>query len=262
MKKAIITLIMFQIFNIINVINAQQSFEILIPEYPPFTSSTNSEALWCELIQKAFKTENISVTWKTMPLNRMKAQVTVGESIAFVNSRLVLSEKELNQVLLSENSLIYADVVAFYSIRKYPNGIGLNRPEDLRDKYVGTILGTGSTVVMEKAGVRQSKAQDLKGLMNMQRVRRTDVFALADLTGVKALKEYMPDSMNDYKYESIYTSPIDLIFSKKHPKSKFLQKVFENGLNSIKEDGTYMTILKKYYPGGKINRNVLPVDMR
>nr|NJM02385.1 amino acid ABC transporter substrate-binding protein [Desulfobacula sp.] len=134
------------------------------------------------------------------------------------------------------------------------------RPGDLKNRTVGVVRGTGSVSVLQKAGANLDIANNKDLLMEKLVHGRYDIAVVADLTGLYSLQSL--NRLGDYGYEPLYRSPLDLMFSKKHPDSAGLKEKFNSGLNKIKEDGTFMKILRKYYPNGQVNKEALPQDMR
>ena len=165
--------------------------------------------------------------------------------------------------MLNPEPFIFADVVAFYSTQRFKQGLGLKAPSDLKSFNPGVIRGTGSVAVLTNAGVTMDVSDNLEFLIKKLDLARVDSAVVADQTGLDALKTFLPPNrVSQYSFESVYSSPIDLIFSSTHKDGTLLQALFQEGMAKIKTDGTYLSILRKYYPGSVINRNVLPKDMR
>jgi ABC-type amino acid transport substrate-binding protein len=259
MKRVIAVLVVFIFGALFSFAN--ETIELLTTEYEPFCG-VKGNTMWCELVNTAFAREGIDIKWKSYPQDREKSMVSDGKSVAFLSGTLVVSQDEKSNFIINENPLIYLNVVAFFSKEKYPTGLGIKNAGDLKGKTVGVILGTGSVSVLQKAGVTIEGAAD-KGVLIKKLVgERYDIAVVGDLTGLDTLQEYFPDKVGIYKYELVYNSPIDLIFSKKYPDSIVIKNKYDSGISKIKADGTYMKILAKYYPKGNINKNNLPKDMK
>ena len=132
----------------------------------------------------------------------------------------------------------------------------------MKGKTVGVVQGTGSVTVLGKAGVDIDQTPNMSQLIRKLVAGREDIAVIADLTGLYALKELFPDQVDAYGYEVVYSSPIDLVFSKKNPRASDLLNRYNSGIAKIKADGTFMKILARYYPKGQVNRSTLPKDMR
>ena len=257
MKPLIMTFFMF--FFTVSMGFADATVEILTSEYQPYSGITGP-ALGCELLNAAFARKGVQVKWKILPQDRQKGMVAAGISIAFAQSIRVVSQAEKTDFIFNDAPYLYLNVVAFYPKTKYPQGLGLKGPDDLKHKTVGVVRGTGSISILQKAGANLDVANDKDLLMKKLIHGRYDIAVVADLTGLYALKTL--NKVNQYGYAPLYSSPLDLIFSKKNPESADMRTKFISGLKQIKADGTYMAILRKYYPNGQINKETLPEDMR
>jgi ABC-type amino acid transport substrate-binding protein len=240
---------------------ANETVNLLTGEYQPFCGASG-DTMWCEIINSAFAKEGVTVAWQGSTQDREKAAVADGSSVAFLSGTLVVGQDEKPLFVMNENPLIYVSIVAFYTKGKYPAGLGLKSAGDLKGKNVGVVRGTGSVSVLQKADVSIDVANTADLLMKKLAAGRDDVAAVADLVGLYSLQQAYPDKLGDYKYELLYNSPIDLIFSKKNPDSVRIKGLYDAGISQIKKDGTFMSILAKYYPRGQINRNILPKDLQ
>ncbi len=256
MKRLMIVL--FALFFIIPFSFAEE-VEILTSEYQPY-SGVSGPAMGCELINAALLKEGITVKWTILPQERQKVMVAAGTNIAMAQSPLVISQAEKPDFILNDNPYLFLSVVAFYPKAKYPSGLGLKSIADLKGKTVGAVRGTGSVALLQNAGAKLDLADDKDILMNKMVSGRYDIAVIADLTGLYSLKAL--NKINEYAYEPLYNSPLDLIFSKKNPASEDLRKKYNSGLAKIKADGTFMKILAKFYPNGQINKDTLPKDLK
>lgn len=239
---------------------AAEKVELLTTEYSPFCSEKGG--MWCDLVNAAFAREGVEVTWKGYPQDREKTLVADGTNVAFLSGTLVISQEEKPSFTLNENPLIYASIVAFFPKAKYPSGLGVKAPADLKGKTVGVVRGTGSVSVLQTAGANLDMADDKDLLIRKLEAGRYDIAVIADLTGLGSLQSLFPDKINNYKYELVYNSPIDLIFSKKAPNAAGLKAKYDSGIAKIKADGTFLKILARYYPNGQINKSILTKDMQ
>jgi polar amino acid transport system substrate-binding protein len=238
-----------------------QTVELMTTEYEPFCG-TKGNTMWCELINTAFAREGVDVKWTSYPQDREKLLVSEGTKVAFLSGTLVVAQSERSNFIMNENPLIYLNVVAFFPKDKYSSGLGIKSSADLKGKTVGAIQGTGSISVLQKAQATLDPSPDKDLLIKKLIAGRYDIAVVGDLTGLDTLQELAADKAGAYKYESVYNSPIDLIFSAKSPDTMALKKKYDSGIAKIKADGTFMKILAKYYPKGDINKNILPKDMQ
>jgi polar amino acid transport system substrate-binding protein len=257
MKRAIIVLFVFLFAAAFDF--ADTTVEILTSEYQPY-SGVQGPAMGCDLIGAALAREGVTVKWTILPQDRQKILVADGTNIAFAQSTLVVKEEEKLHFIFNDAPYLYLSVVAFYPKAKYPTGLGLKGVADLKGKIVGAVRGTGSVLVLQKAGATVDIADDKDLLMKKLVAGRYDIAVIADLTGLYSLQTL--NKIDDFGYEPLYSSPLDLMFSKANPGSVDLKAKYNSGLAKIKADGTFMKILRKYYPNGQVNKDALPKDMR
>jgi polar amino acid transport system substrate-binding protein len=238
-----------------------ETIELLTTEYQPFCGA-KGDTMWCELINTAFAREGIDIKWTSYPQEREKILVSTGTNIAFLSGTLVVTPEEKSSFIMNESPLIYLNVVAFFPKDKYPKGLGLKSENDLKGKTVGVIRGTGSVAKLQKAEAVLDVANDKDQLIQKLVSGRNDIAVVGDLTGLGTFQEQVPEKAGNYKYELVYNSPIDLIFSQKNPRSIEIKTKYDSGIAKIKADGTYMKILAKYYPKGEVNMSNLPKDMQ
>ena len=255
------TIVVFLVTIFSAVLGFAQTAELLDTEYEPFAGAKGN-TLWCEIVNSALAREGVEVKWTSLPNDRAKTKVSDGANVAFLSGTLVVSQAEKPNFLMNDNPLIYLNVIAIYPREKYTAGLGIKSAADLKGKTVGVILGTGSIAVLQKAGAILDIANDKDLLIKKLIAGRYDIAVVGDLVGLDAIQALYPDKVDAYKYESVYNSPIDLIFSAKSPDATELKRKFDSGIAKIKADGTFVKILAKYYPKGQVNRNILPKDMQ
>lgn len=243
-------------------LGAQARTEILITEYPPFMSAGEKPGLWCELAAAALAKEGVKAGFTAQPLDRIKAAVRSGGAVALLNSTLVIAADEASAFLVNPQPYVFAEVVIFYPAARYPAGFRLSSPKDLAGKTVGALRGTGSVAKLTEAGAILELSDDIDSMFKKLGAGRVEMVAVADIAGIEAAKRLLPDGGAGFSYTGFYQSPIDLIFSKGNPEGLVLQGKFKAGLAKIKADGSYLAIVAKYYPAGKINRNILPPELR
>ena len=99
--------------------------------------------------------------------------------------------------------------------------------------------------------VRDIKANDAKLALH-----RIDMFAATELGGWAAIAKQYPNETNNFRMakQQIHSITGDIIFSKDKAQ---LQKEFRLGFQEIKHNGTYLSILKKYYGNRQIPAELL-----
>ncbi len=239
-----------------------QPVVLLAPEYPPFTPSGFRDGIWCELITAAFASQGLEVQWEIYPIARGNMMVRNAERLAIVNSEIAFAADLDTLVFFPTQPFFFVDVVAFYDSRRFPSGLSLREIQKLQNFRVGALRGTGSVQVLTNAGIELELSDSLESMARKLSAGRLDVMILGDLTGLQALSDYLPEQAPFFRFESVYQSPINLIFSVSYSNSRNIAEKYRAGMQAIQADGTYISIVKTYYPEGQLNALVLPPALR
>lgn len=235
---------------------------LLVPDYPPFSPSGTKQGIWCEIVSRAFEVEGIKVTWTIYPIERANMMVRTGSALGVVNSEIAFTHDYGKTVFRGAPPFFWADVVAFYDSRRFPKGLGISSVRDLERYVTGALRGTGSVHVLQDGGIKLQISDSRESLALKLRIGRIDAMILGDLTGLETVKEYISEMEDLVKYESVYQSPINLIFSLQFPGTDVLAEKFRRGLEKIMADGSYLATVRSYYPQGNINPMVVPPNLR
>ena len=241
---------------------AQNTVTVCSVDYQPYTKTELSEGIWAELVNAAFSTAGITAKWEVLPSTRCNEMARNGSALAAFNS-VKTFENDKGLIVIESATMFNIDMVAFYDSRRMPNGLEFDTIKDLGKYQIGLLQGTGSIAVFTNAGVNFQTILSIESMVKMLDKGRLDVIVLGDLVGLYNFKKYAPESVDAFKYKSVYNSPVDLGFSTKFPKYDFYFDKYQEGMKTIKKNGTYMSIFAKHYGGpSKINRNSLAADVK
>jgi polar amino acid transport system substrate-binding protein len=218
--------------------------------------------MFTELVRAAFKAEGLSVNWEVLPPLRCNASTSDGSILADFTSVKTFSNSK-DAVIFPSPAAVNLDIVAFFDTRKLPNGLEFDTVKSLGKYKIGLLAGTGSIAVFKNAGVNFETILEVETMVKMLDAGRVDAIVLGDLVGLYNLRKLFPESAKAFKYKSVYSSPVDLGFSTKAPNYRTYFDKYQEGMRTIKKNGTYMDIFAKYYGGpSKINKNALAEDMK
>ena len=175
---------------------SQETVELLTTEYEPFCG-VRGNTMWCDLVNAAYAREGINVRWLSFPQDREKAMVSAGMNAAFLSGTLVVTRDERPGFIMNDEPMIYASIVAFFPREKFPAGLRLKSPGDLKGNVVGVLLGTGSVNVLGAAGVAIDGAPDKDILMEKLVAGRENFAVIADLVGLYTLQALFPDRVDE-----------------------------------------------------------------
>lgn len=241
---------------------AQNAVTVCSVDYQPYTKSDLGEGIWAEIVNAAFKTAGVTAKWEVLPSTRCNEMARNGLVLAAFNSVKTFEDSK-DLIVFESPTMFNIDMVAFYDSRKMPKGVEFATIQELGKYKIGLLQGTGSIAVFTKAGVSFETILSIESMVRMLDAGRVDVIVLGDLVGLYNFKKYVPQSAAAFKYKSVYSSPVDLGFSTKAADYKSYFDKYQEGMKTIKKNGTYMSIFAKYYGGPSlINRNSLAADVK
>lgn len=222
-------------------------------EYPPVMDSNKEHGgLMGEIVTAAFHEVNVETDLVYYPAKRVLLNfIGKTEYIACVGPISLIdrqSEKEQHQVIRVPPLIDIIMVLTYY---KPTHG---NKPttfEDLSELSgfrVGTILGSNTIPLLQKAGIKISEAS-IESQIRMLKAGRIDFAAVGILTGSNLIAHLYPDHKKDFAIirKPIMDLPTSIYFNKNHPKGDEYADKFRTGLKAILENGQYVKILEKYY---------------
>lgn len=198
-----------------------------------------------EIIIAAYESIGIKVRYNIYPYARVLRLVSTGQYVAGFN--VPLDEESKERYLLGEEPL-YDAVSAYYQHSQSPliakksqqlnNGrvIGVVRGYGYGDHYL-KLRNEGRIIEL----VSNSESSNLK----MLSAGRMDATIIYDKTANILLKQLKLEHVVEYAFINDST-PIYLAFSKVHPKGQYFSDKFDEGMRTIKSNGTYQRIMNSY----------------
>lgn len=211
-----------------------------------------------EVVTEAFAAKSIAVKYEIYPMSRILWSITEGDSDATIGSILWYQKDKQGQSVLV-NNIYDTGMFFFYKKETFPQGIAYQKLKEL-DKYkIGYITGGALISVFAKSQVKPHLVKDLATNVKMLNRLRIDMFAGTELGGWEAIKKQYPGSMEEFAMseDAIYDIRGGIMFPKDRGD---LQELFQQGFMIIKNNGTYLKLLKKYYGLRPIPQNLLDIS--
>ena len=142
--------------------------------------------------------------------------------------------------------LLKTKLVFFFKKDKFPDGVRYENLSDLSDQRIGDLRGSPQVEIFKENGIKIEFANEIIQNFKKLEANRVDLIICSDLSGLQIVKDFFPDSIDDFDMteESLYIIDDGIIFLKE--KEEMVNK-FKKGLEVIKENGTYQKIVDKYY---------------
>ena len=234
---------------------ASRTIKVTTIEYPPLMGAESG--MVTEMVSAAFKAKSIHVEYEIYPMSRIIWSITEGHNDATVGSILWYQKNEQAQEVLV-NNVYDTGMYFFYKKESFPKSFDYQKLEELAQYKIGYITGGALISVFANANITPHLVKDLKTNVKMLNKMRIDMFAGTELGGWEAIRNQHPDSMSEFSMsdKTIYDIRGGIMFPKG---GEELQEQFQQGFMIIKNNGTYLKLLKKYYGDRKIPQNLLDI---
>jgi polar amino acid transport system substrate-binding protein len=124
---------------------------------------------------------------------------------------------------------------------------GLN---DLRGYTIGVIKRSIENLAFfESNGIRIEESYKQESLFKKLRLGRIDLCGMVDLSGILIIRKLFPDEAELFRRIPLprSVSAISIMIDADYPDAVEIANKYKAGLEAILSDGTYLSILEKYY---------------
>ena len=225
---------------------AREVMTVATGEWAPYVSvQKGGTGMSFDIVSAAMKRAGLIAEYEFYPWKRAMLTLENGKAMA---SFPWVKRPEREEFALYSDPLHSRTVRLFYSKKFYPEGLIASNIEELKKYRIGVARGYAQLEQYRKMGLNIVEVPDNE--MGMQKLVRghIDFMSESHVVGNVLIRTLFPGK--DALFSSI-PAPVGaerlyLLFTKKNIESeKFLRK-FNRGLQSIKDDGTFEMIVKKY----------------
>jgi polar amino acid transport system substrate-binding protein len=244
---------------------ANERIVIAAFEYPPIYQNEAEKGLSGDIVAEAFRAVDIETEFLFLPVSRMVFAVSDGQAVCGLGGKVLFSDPEISENVTPSAVIQYVLQTFFFDSRRYPDGIEYDTISDMAKYRIGVLEGSGINRFLEGTpGLRIEKNTTHEGSAWQLQLKRIDVWAIVDLTGLMYIHKLFSKESSYYRYTKAYNlGDVSVIFSKKRDPERVYEARFNEGLAIIKKNGTYMKLMEKYYGClSSINPDVLTSDMR
>lgn len=234
----------------------QKNVTIVTIDYPPLLGGPGT--IMTDIVTSAFQEAGIKVNFNVYPLARVVKVIVTGNAQAALGSRNWFNRAQ-DKDAVSFVTLYWLNMNLFYLKERFPKGLVYKQLSDLAAYRIAYIRGGALIPIFAKAKIKPELVATLRQNVKKVYAGRDDMFAATELGGWSAIKKYYPDSINQFSSaeKPIYDMSADIIFA---PNQQALLQQFNQGLDAIKKNGTYLAIVNKYYDGKKIPDAILNIN--
>ena len=245
--------------------NAIASGPIMVSStvYPSFSQPDvmpgKGNGVLYDLTTQAFKAVGAEVQIDFVPMARIVWSVTKNNYAAALGTINWFARKRKDH-LVEAVDLLNVNIVLFYKKERFPDGISYEQLSDLKPYKVGSIRGSSTLPLLEKAGINAELVAELDQNFKKLDAGHIDLTVAVDLTGLNIIKQLFPNSTSRF---SIVKKPVlTLVTSMVFPKEKIHPRItFIKGLDIILENGTFYKTIEKYYGKDYLPEDILPIGI-
>ena len=236
-------------------------------DYPPYMDkSLPGEGLFCELVTAAYKSVGCTVLFKFYPGKRATKYVIDGEVLASLGSERNFTDEDRKKNILQSVRVFSFRTVGFYLKDRFKS-IPFATLKDLQGYRLGAIRGASASILFNKypeLNLNFIEVNTMEQMFNKVYYDRSDLVFTVELSGRMFIAKHYPKDQNRWVMtrDSLQNIFGDVVFSKKYPNWEKYLNIFRNGLQIIRNDGTYLRILEKYYGEGKVPVEVTDITQK
>lgn len=225
-------------------------------DYPPYMDeSLPGKGLFCELVSEAYQAVGYDVSFTFYPLKRSTQYVIDGKALAQLGTEWNFPEDARKNDVQSV-PLFYYRVVGFHLKDKF-NAISFKTLKDLKGYRLGVIRGSSDAAILmghPDLNLKIEHATTMEQMFKIVNAGRNDIGFAVELSGLTFIAKHYPNEQERWVMteDAIQGIIADVVFSKKYPDVEKYLNAFQEGIQRIRDNGTYLRIFEKYYGAGKV----------
>lgn len=194
-----------------------------------------------ELVKAVFATEKLEIAFRPLPFARCMHDAKSGKVVGCFNA--TITEENRNQYYWHKTPMFEEDL-AIFALASEPNrDLQLS---SLEGKKVGITLGyTYPTDFMDNTKITRFEAKSDAQILEMLVRGRVDYILMNGMPGYLQIQQRQLTG-KVIKVGKISTDGFWLAFSRTHPQGEAISKQFEEGLQKIKNNGTYELLIRDF----------------
>lgn len=240
-------IVLFIILNLIitNSLFGREKIKIVTWEWPPYVSKNMANnGIIGEIVKEAFNEEGVDVEFVYMPWKRGEIEVKKGNyfgTFPYVETEERKSEFEFsNSIFISKGKFFY---LKNSSVNKE-----WHKFEDLKKYKIGGTLGYWYSEIFKEKGLNVDYvASDEQNFMKLYS-KRVDIVPTDELVGKYIIDKLYSNEKEKFEIMDgeLNRGELKMMVSKNYSGYKSILNRFNEGLDKIKINGKYKTIIEKY----------------
>ncbi|WP_432735783.1 substrate-binding periplasmic protein [Maridesulfovibrio sp. FT414] len=243
---------------------ASAPVKIVSVMYPPLTFDNNvpgfGEGMLRDIVTESFNAVGLEAEYELLPMSRNVWSINNHVSEACIGAMQWFRESG-DEADVDCIDLVNLSFVAFYKVKHFPDGMNFSNLDDLKEFRFGNVRGSSSQRTLDEAGLTTDLTRNITLNFLKLDADRFDFAVAFRVTGEYLITELFPQRVAEFAFvpKSLLKMPLSMIFRKE---KRVLKKGFVEGLNEIVRNGTYYSILERYYGKGRVPEDVVPEPLR
>ena len=218
-----------------------------IGEWSPFTGRTLQEyGMASEIVSVVCEKAGITPKYTFYPWKRAEHHVMQGKAFATFPFR---KTKEREKSFLFSDPVIKSAIGILRYKGDAGDGFKFESPEDVKGYKVGLTTGDAHTQQLLDNGARVEATELIDQSIKKLRSGRLDLVVEERIVTFDAVKRLFPGEIENFSFhEKNFQDGLSwgVMISRKYPDSTSIMRKFNEGLKTIREDGSLEKIYKKY----------------
>jgi polar amino acid transport system substrate-binding protein len=225
-------------------------------DYPPYMNeSLPGKGLFCELVSEAYQSVGYDVSFDFYPLNRSTQYVIEGKALGQLGTEWNFPEDARKNAVQSV-PLFYYRVVGFY-LNDRLSAISFKSLKDLQGYRLGVIRGSSDAAILldhPELNLTVEAVSLMEQMFKKVDADRSDIGFTVELSGLTHIATHYPNEQDRWvmTQDAIQGILAQVVFSNKYKGSDKFMKALEEGIQRIRDNGTYLRVFKKYYGKRKV----------
>lgn len=212
------------------------------PFPPSHSPDTKDNGFFAEIVREAFKVKGYTLQIAFVPWNRALENAANGYYDGVIGA--LYSEERARKFIFSDS--VYKMYIGLYVRNDFPyNKSNIKNAEILRLGKVRGYHYPNENIMFNKFDIIENSniESNLLSLIN----KRVDLIIESNVVIDNLLNtDFFKEKEDIYLFDTLSREDYKIMISKKIKNAEEIKKTFNQGLNEIRNNGTYNKILKKY----------------
>lgn len=238
-------------------IASAETVTVAVHDYAPYYNE-EAKGFLSDIYTESFKTQGLTVEYQVLPIER---------GVIYFFSHKVDAHSPGN-IFFTPDQLKLADCVKTFKImacwhyyKPLQQRIPFTSLDDMRGYRLGIIYKSPYAPLYRAHQLSIYEVQRPAQLVKKVQAGRDNFFEATLFSGLVLINSIFPEEWDNFDYIAWDVSDGSMAFLKNDPDSQRLKKIFEKGFNLVKQNGTYIDILERYWGKGNIPKEILPDDL-